>query len=95
MLHWLLISAALLAADVTLSRLGDPLSPAPHHVALHKANLVSIGAWMGYWIDRAIAPYGRPDVFLCVAGKELVFAAAMLRRAVIVGCAMLVMGLGL
>jgi hypothetical protein len=74
---------------------------------------------IGYWLDRSLFPYARPDSFLVapedevydidlssiggecklppwrmVANDGFVFAITMLRRAVIVGCAMLAIGLG-
>jgi len=63
----------------------------------------------GYWLDRELFPYARPDEFMSQAvsvggpfvpnrsvapNQQIVFAAAMLRRAVIVGCAMLAIGMG-
>jgi hypothetical protein len=77
---------------------------------------------VGYWLDRSIFPYARPDYFLqedkdeapdkdaavkfglqgeCEAFFDvsdrtmlLMAGASMLRRAIIIGCAMLTMGLG-
>lgn len=57
-LNWLVaLSAALL---IILSIL------APHQivVALYKINLITIAALVGYWIDRIIFPYARPDGYL-------------------------------
>lgn len=57
-LNWLVaLSAALL---IILSIL------APHQivVALYKINLITISALVGYWIDRTIFPYARPDGYL-------------------------------
>ncbi|WYX30225.1 putative holin [Achromobacter denitrificans] len=33
-------------------------------VVIYKLNLVSLAAAGGYWIDRALFPYGRPDGYL-------------------------------
>lgn len=93
MLAWFFISAALMGADTALYTFTDSLTPSPLHIAVHKADLLSLGAWFGYWIDRAIAPYARPHRAL--ASGELSLAACMLRRAFIVSSAMIVMGLGL
>jgi hypothetical protein len=74
---------------------------------------------VGYWLDRSLFPYARPDVFLELDGDPevldesfgpegfsiqlaaqpdavllQVLGVAMLRRAIIVGAAMLAMGLG-
>lgn len=108
---WLIITLVLLAAVWLL---------APHQlpVSLYKLSLVSLGGVVGYWFDRRMFPYARPDVFLVLepfedwpgarsADPDIMELAAipdqallslmgisMLRRAIIVGCAMLAMGLG-
>jgi len=89
------------------------LSPAQLPVALYKITLIALAAVVGYWIDRAIAPYSRPDSYLhrdwrygtdepvgsvdypVVDGYQLLFAAAMLRRAVIIAAVVLGVALGL
>lgn len=87
---WLLITILLMSAIWCVS---------PHQlpVSLYKLSLVTLAAVAGYWLDRSLFPYARPDTFLSGSATDrtaLVFAAAMLRRAIIVGCAMLAMGLG-
>jgi len=105
---WALITLALLVAVWALAPQQLPLS-------LYKLSLVALAAVVGYWLDRSLFPYARPDKFLCsdmlpdlqsddsptntytleaMPEPSLVFGLAMLRRAVIVGCAMLAMGLG-
>ena len=112
---WALITLALLIAVWALA-------PQQLPVSLYKLSLVTLAAVVGYWLDRSLFPYARPDRFLCSdmlpdaepefgwdAGNALVhvdlleatssapsivLGLAMLRRAVIVGCAMLAMGLG-
>jgi hypothetical protein len=109
---WLLITLALLVC-VWL------IAPQQLPVSLYKLSLVSLAAVVGYWLDRSLFPYARPDVFLDLAddpdeleesfgpeGFSIQLAAqpdavllqvlgiAMIRRAIIVGCAMLAMGLG-
>lgn len=39
---------------------------APHQlpVSLYKLSLVALAAVAGYWIDRSLFPYARPDLFL-------------------------------
>lgn len=66
-------------------------------VVLYKIALVTTFAWLGYWFDRAIAPYARPaDFFPCITTADsLVAAAAMLRRAVIILAFVIGGGLGL
>lgn len=43
---------------------------APHQlpVSLFKLNLIALAAVAGYWIDRSLFPYARPDVFLEMEG---------------------------
>jgi len=107
---WFLITVLLLACVWAI---------APHQlpVSLYKLSLVSLAAVVGYWLDRSIFPYARPDGFLqedveqetIKLGQKgeyeasinvmdrtmlLMAGVSMLRRAVIIGCAMLTMGLG-
>lgn len=69
------------------------LAPQQALVTLYKFSLVTGAGAAGYYLDREIFPYARPDCFL-VGGRDIVFAAAMLRRAIIVGAMMLAVGLG-
>ena len=99
---WLIVTFLLLLVIVLLH-------PQQLPVSLYKLSLVSMAGVAGYWLDRELFPYARPDDFMAQAvsvgapfvparavapGLQLVFSAAMLRRAIIVGCAMLAMGLG-
>lgn len=109
---WILITLALLVC-VGL------VAPQQLPVSLYKLSLVSLAAVVGYWLDRSLFPYARPDMFMDLAdgpddwmegfgpegfNLELtvtpepallhLMGVAMLRRAIIVGCAMLAMGLG-
>ena len=110
-LFWWLLATLLLLALIWL------LFPQQLGVSLYKLSLVSMAGVVGYWLDRSLFPYARPDAFIVkikpdetdrdidlgdckiipwevVDGDGFVFSIAMLRRAVIVGCAMLAMGLG-
>ncbi len=40
------------------------VSPVQLPVVLYKAALIALAAVMGYWLDRALFPYARPDSFL-------------------------------
>lgn len=84
MLEWVLITAMLLGTITVV---------APHLLAvdLHKISLIALGAVSGYWFDRALFPYGRPDR---LNGGAIMFSAAMLRRAIIVGATILGVSLG-
>lgn len=88
------------------------LAPQQLVVSLYKLSLFSMAGVAGYWLDRALFPYSRPDSYLVnpdyrnsppvagdancpvVMGYRLLMAAAMLRRAIIVGMAMLASALG-
>lgn len=54
---WALVALALLAAIGLVSAVQLP-------VVLYKAALVALGAVLGYWIDRGLFPYSRPDGYL-------------------------------
>lgn len=57
MLDWL-VYALVLALAVWL------LAPQQLPVSLYKLSLVSLAAVAGYWVDRSLFPYARPDAFL-------------------------------
>lgn len=89
------------------------VSPQQAEVVYYKFALVICAAILGYWIDRCLFPYARPDGFLkyfwqngteepiCKVDHEVVsdyhqvYAEAMKRRAIIVGCTILGATLGL
>ena len=109
-----IIATAMLAVMIWI------LFPQQLGVSLYKLTLVSMAGVLGYWLDRSLSPYARPDSFVApddlpddeeeisIFGSDckvipwesgdtalaLLFALSMLRRAIIVGCAMLAMGLG-
>lgn len=110
-LFWWVVATILLLAVIGL------MYPQQLPVSLYKLSLLTMAGVIGYWFDRSLFPYARPDSFiekfgddidldLCekgdcklipfemVDGDGFVFAMAMLRRAIIVGCAMLAIGLG-
>ena len=83
---WLLIALCLVGLMVFLK-------PENLSIAIYKLTLVSMSAVTGYWIDRSLFPYARPnDASLTEAVER---ASAMLRRALIIGAVMLSVGLGL
>ncbi len=69
------------------------ISPQQLPVSLYKLSLITMAAAVGYWIDRSLFPYARPDN-PSIQPYDMIIAAAMLRRAIIVGCAMLAVSLG-
>lgn len=85
MLDWITV-AFLLTAAIALT--------APHQlpVTLYKLSLAVAGCAVGYWADRGLFPYARPDGDFCEPGIET--AAAMIRRAIIVAACVVSLSLG-
>lgn len=95
MLVWLAISLALTGIIFVV---------APHQLetTVYKLSLITTAAWLGYWIDRSLFPYARPDVIgnamedenihttECV--HEMNFAA--MRRAIIIAACVIGAALG-
>ena len=84
MTDWLLVAAVLTIIIWAI---------APHQlgVTAYKLSLVSLAAVAGYWIDRRMFPYARPDELML---SDLQTAAAYLRRAIIVGACVVGVSLG-
>jgi hypothetical protein len=100
MFSWVVLTAVLLGAALFAQSAwpGSVVS-----VSLYKAHLMALGGWGGYWLDRALFPYARPDFFIDqadpVTGKDTLvysnaFASAMLRRAIVVAACLICVGLG-
>lgn len=92
MSEWLLLA-------VCLSLLVFFYFPQQIPVSLYKINLIAIGGVVGYWLDRSLFPYARPDRycdddFAHFVEHDLLFIAAQIRRALIVAAAMIAAGLG-
>ena len=83
---WSALTLALTAALLLVA-------PQQLPVSLYKINLVMIAGAVGYWLDRALFPYARPEAW-SEGGHAEIFAACMLRRSVIVAAAMVAVGLG-
>lgn len=70
----------------------------PHQlgVLLWSVTKLCWGAYLGYWIDRSIFPYARPDRFNPNkdSNERTSWEVLMLRRALIIGAAILALGLG-
>jgi len=99
---WLWVTLLLFAA-ITIT------APQQLPVSLYKLSLITSAAWVGYWIDRSLFPYARPDSFLVRPfslggpfppelmvrqGCYRAFAAAQLRRALVIAAAMIAVALG-
>jgi hypothetical protein len=85
MLSWMLISISLTAAIYYT---------APHllPVSLYKLSLITTAAWLGYWVDRSLFPYARPDEFKAMSLNAMNQAA--LRRALIIAACVIGAALG-
>ncbi len=53
-----------LLAAIVLSFAVWWMAPQQLPVSIYKLSLVALAAVAGYWIDRSLFPYARPDVFL-------------------------------
>ena len=92
-----------LAIAVVLGCAVAVLAPQQLAVSLYKLSLVSMAAVAGYWLDRSLFPYARPDAYEKLSFSRgdpmqqvtlFVFVGCMLRRAVVVAAAMLAVGMG-
>ena len=84
MTDWLIV-ALVLALVVWL------MAPQQLPVSIYKLSLISLAAVAGYWIDRSLFPYARPDD---LSLSDLQTASAYLRRAFIVGACIIGVSLG-
>jgi len=57
-LFWWLVLTVLLLAVIGL------LYPQQLPVSLYKLSLISMAGVVGYWLDRSLFPYARPDSFM-------------------------------
>lgn len=57
MLDWLIVAIVLVIIVMLLA-------PQQIPVSVYKLSLISLAAVAGYWIDRSLFPYARPDSFL-------------------------------
>jgi hypothetical protein len=83
MTDWTLISIALLICLAIIA-------PTKLPVVLYKCGLVTVGGVLGYWIDRALFPYARPDQV-----NHSAQPLAGIRRAIVVLACVLGLTLGL
>lgn len=85
----------ILLAGLIASAVIAMLAPQQIGVTLYKLSLVTLAAWLGYWIDRGLFPYARPHRMHSHSQTEPArFSLATIRRAVIVAAAMIAVGLG-
>lgn len=59
-----------LLAAIVLTILVFLLAPHQLPVSLYKLSLIALAAVAGYWIDRSLFPYARPDSFLVFADDD-------------------------
>lgn len=91
MWEWALVTAALVGLLLWIA-------PANVPVLVYKASLVTLGAVVGYWIDRRLFRGASYDRFLPGHGRigdPRLASAAMIRRALIVAAVVLGMTMGL
>lgn len=67
------------------------IAPEKAAIVVYKVLLVTLFAHLGYWIDRRLAPYGRPEASM----QSPEYRIDMLRRAIVVAASMLTGGLAL
>lgn len=84
MSEWLLVTALLLVVVAVTAPMQLP-------VMVFKAAQVTLSGWIGYWFDRGIAPTTRPNNPDLASNER---AAASLRRAIVIGAAMIAGALG-
>lgn len=91
MTGWLLIGLALSVMTLLLA-------PQQLPVTAYKLSLITVAAWIGYWADRGLFPYARPDAFLpnieIQSHASAAFGVAMMRRAIIVAACIIGVALG-
>ena len=63
MLDWLIYA-------LVLALLVWCVAPQQLPVSLYKLSLVALASVVGYWIDRSLFPYARPDMFLMLATPD-------------------------
>ena len=66
------------------------LAPYQLPVTLYKVSLVVLAAVLGYWVDRSLFPYARPDKPKIDCSKS----TAMIRRAIVVSAIIIAIALG-
>lgn len=59
-----------LIAAILLTLLVWLLAPHQLPVSAYKLSLIALAAVAGYWIDRSLFPYARPDSFLVLVGDD-------------------------
>lgn len=65
-------------------------------ILIWKLDVVTVAAWLGYWIDRTLFGYARPHTFLPAAGANpWLFIGAQIRRALIMLAVILAVALAL
>lgn len=87
MLGWALLTAVLFSGLAVLA-------PQQVSVVMSKVLLLTLAAWLAYWLDRSAFPYARPHEYF-TDGHYMIGAMLMLRRALVMLGAMIVIGLGL
>jgi hypothetical protein len=80
---WLFLSVLTLACTLVLA-------PAQAVVLIWSLSKLALAAYLGYWIDRTLFPYARPDQPQEGFSRNW----SMLRRAILVAAVVIGLGLG-
>lgn len=98
---WLYVSVGLAVATLFVA-------PYQFPVTLYKLSLITVGAWLGYWLDRSLFRGAQPGALLewqqledgraaplpLTREQAIAYAAAMLRRALIIAAVVIAVALG-
>lgn len=67
------------------------LAPQQIPLVIYKLSIVSLGGYVGYWLDRHLFPYARPHTITAPS----LLGAAFIRRAIIVGASLIAFAMAL
>lgn len=84
----------MLIVAVCLTTVIAVVAPQQLPVTLYKLSLITIAGVAGYWLDRELFPYARPDRFQNDPLWEFAFVLTQLRRALVVAACIVGVGLG-
>ena len=84
-----------LAVTLVLALAIGLIAPQQLPVTLYKLSLITLAAVAGYYLDRELFPYARPDRYLSDLDRHgFEFGVAQLRRALIVSACVIAVALG-
>ena len=84
-----------LAVTLVLALVIGLIAPQQLPVTLYKLSLITLAAVAGYYLDRELFPYARPDRYLSSLDLDaVVFCVPQIRRAMIVSACVIAVALG-